>query len=516
MAKKAGALRRWLGNGLATMALATGGYAGGRRDDRRGRGWRLQGGNAEADINPDNPDLRARARDLTRNAPLATGALQTTVHGVVGPGLVLKSTLDAKRLGITDQQALEIEDLIEAEFALWAEQADFTGQLHWLDWQGLMFRSELENGDVGIVRRYRRDAGNPYGSKLVLVEADRISNPNRGQDKDGLSDGVVTRGGRIVGYQVSDRHPGNPRGSRLTWSYVPAVGKSGLWQMLLPFIPLRVGQARGVPYFAPILFLIKQLGEFTDAEVSAAVNAAMFLGFEKPASPDSPSPLEALADAQGSAGAATGADEVKLEDAALIRLDPGSDIEIKTPGRPNAQFDPFFIAITKQIGVALDLPFELLMKHFSASYSASRAAMELAWKGFAVRRAWLQRAALDPIYRMFFTEMVALGRLEAPGFFDDPIRQREWMAHQWVPPTRIQIDPVKEAKADQMDIDSGIKSIEQCITERSGGDFERKHRQRAHEQAAREKAGLTGATADATETDDENDREEREGDRDDE
>ncbi|MCB9993113.1 MAG: phage portal protein [Hyphomicrobiaceae bacterium] len=487
---KVGPFRTAIGNLVASAALGIGGYAGGRRDDRRGRNWRPFAGSAAADINPDNPDLRARSRDLTRNTPLASGALQTMVTGVVGTGLKFKSTLNAERLGLDEDKASALEDDIEAEFALWSEQADFTGQLHFLDLQSLAFRSELENGDVGIARRFRSAPGNPYGSCLVLIEADRIGNPRGVIDTESVKGGVVYRNGQVSGFHVADRHPGDFMAKSVNWNFVPARGKSGMWQMLLPFVPLRVGQPRGVPYFAPILHMIKQLGDFTDAEVSAAVNAAMFLGFEKPASEDSMSPLESLVDAQGGAGAATGADEVELEDLAFIRLPPGSDLQLKTPGRPNAQFDPFFIAIAKQIGVSLDLPFELLMKHFSASYSASRAAMELAWKGFTVRRAHLVRGALDPVLEMFFTEMVALGRFEAKGFFDDPITRREWMAHQWVAPTRIQIDPVKEAKADEMDVDNGFKTIEQVITERTEGDFERKHRQRAREHVKRREAGL--------------------------
>lgn len=483
--------RTSLANGLASAAMSLGGYAAGGRDDRRGRQWRPFAGSARGDINPDNPKLRARARDLTRNNPLASGALQTMTQGVVGAGLQFKSTLNASRLGIGEDEALALEDDIEAEFALWSKQADFSGQLHWMDLQQLMFRSELENGDVGIARRYRRDTGNPYGSKLVLIEADRISNPRLMQDSESLSSGVEYRDGRIVAYHITDRHPGDGFAGNLKWARIPARGKSGMWTMLLPFVPVRVGQGRGVPYFAPILHMVKQLGDFTDAEVSAAVNAAMFLGFWHAGDQNNPNPVAQLAQTQGGQASATGADEVHLEDLAFIELPAGSKVDLKTPGRPNAEFDPFFNAVATQIGVALDLPHELLMKRFQSSYSASRAAMELAWKGFSVRRAHLERSALDPVIEMFFTEMVALGRFAAKGFFDNPIKRQEWLSHQWVAPARIQIDPVKEAKADEMDVANGFKTSEQVIVERTGGDFDRKNKQRAHEQASRVAGGLT-------------------------
>jgi hypothetical protein len=50
-------------------------------------------------------------------------------------------------------------------------------------------------------------------------------------------------------------------------------------------------------------------------------------------------------------------------------------IDTANPGRPNAQFDPFVTAIVRQIGVALELPYEILIKHFTSTYSAARAAI---------------------------------------------------------------------------------------------------------------------------------------------
>ena len=41
----------------------------------------------------------------------------------------------------------------------------------------------------------------------------------------------------------------------------------------------RPGQTRGVPYLAPVIELIKQLGRYTDAEVMAAVVSGMFTVF---------------------------------------------------------------------------------------------------------------------------------------------------------------------------------------------------------------------------------------------
>lgn len=125
-----------------------------------------------------SPDLRSRSRDLARNAPIATGAINTTVANVIGEGLRLQSAIDYETLGLTEDQADAWERAAEREWRLWCKRADFSGVQSFGELQALAFRSMLESGDCFAVRRYRQDAGGTYGTKVQLLEADRISNPN--------------------------------------------------------------------------------------------------------------------------------------------------------------------------------------------------------------------------------------------------------------------------------------------------------------------------------------------------
>jgi capsid protein len=47
-------------------------------------------------------------------------------------------------------------------------------------------------------------------------------------------------------------------------------------------------------------------------------------------------------------------------------------MSFEDPKRPNTALDGFVQAVFQQIGIALGLPFEILVKHFTASYSAAR------------------------------------------------------------------------------------------------------------------------------------------------
>ena len=66
---------------------------------------------------------------------------------------------------------------------------------------------------------------------------------------------------------------------------------------------------------------------------------------------------------------------IELAPGAVIDLGEGEKANMVNPGRPNPNFDPFVIAVLKQIGAALEIPYEILIMAFSSNYSASRAAI---------------------------------------------------------------------------------------------------------------------------------------------
>jgi lambda family phage portal protein len=184
-------------------------------------------------------------------------------------------------------------------------------------------------------------------------------------------------------------------------------------------------------------------------------------------------------------------DAFKLAPGAMLDLLQGEDVEFANPTRPNAQFDPFTVAIWKQIGAALEVPYEIILKFFGQSYSASRAAFVLAWKFFQGRRDWLAWGFCQPFWNAVITEAVARGRLSAPGFFSDPLIRAAWCGAQWTGPPAGQIDPESEANAAEKWIELEVKTRQEVTAEITGGDWETKHRQRAREEKMRVADGLS-------------------------
>jgi lambda family phage portal protein len=175
---------------------------------------------------------------------------------------------------------------------------------------------------------------------------------------------------------------------------------------------------------------------------------------------------------------------------AIMALEPNQSIEIANPGRPNTAFDGFITSLARQIGVALELPYELLIKHFTASYSASRAALLEAWKMFRMKRVWLASNFCQPIYEEWLTEAILKGRIEAKGFFDDAAIKQAWCGVEWVGPSQGQIDPIKEANAAKIRVEQGFSTREREAMELTGGNFSIINKVRIKEERLRREGEL--------------------------
>lgn len=141
------------------------------------------------------------------------------------------------------------------------------------------------------------------------------------------------------------------------------------------------------------------------------------------------------------------------------------------------------------IGSALGIPYEVLLKEFNSSYSASRAALLEAWEEFKMRRKWFVDDFCQPVYEVWLAEAVARGRIKAPGFFDDPMIRAAWCCAQWIGPVQGQLDPLKEANAAVILTEHGFKTHEQVTREMGGGDWEANVEQLAIENKRLAEAG---------------------------
>lgn len=481
--------------------------SGASRNKNSMRGWLASSKTPQEDIDKNIPILRQRSRSLYMSAPLATSAIKTNRTNVIGEGLKLKSSIDADFLGMTIDQATHWQKKAEREFKLWAKSkfCDSTRVNNFYEIQQVACMSWLMNGDACVLLEYEKPSRDfPYGLRIHLIESDRVSTPRstgnnvylyatNPENGNRIFNGVeVDKNNRVVAYHICSTYPNSNLYARKEWKRVRAFGdRTGAPGVLMIYETERPEQYRGVPYLSPVIESLKQLTRYSEAEMMAAVVNGIFTVFvtsDKDTSEFGFTDVIAEEEQASEDGL-----NYEIGPGMVNMLSPGEKIEIADAKRPSTNFDAFTTSLAKYVGAALEIPVEVLVKNFMSSYSASRAALLEAWKGFRMRRSWMAADFCQPVYEIFLAEAIAKGRIHAPGFFLDPVIRMAYCGAQWNGPAQGMVDPNKEVSAAEKRIAIGVSTRQRETTEMMGGDFESNVAQLARENEMMKAAGLLGS-----------------------
>jgi lambda family phage portal protein len=482
-------------NMLVDVAKAQGyGDHGASHTKKALKGFGPRPGSPDEDIVQNLDTLRARSRSLFMGYPLANGALKTINTSVVGSGLRLNAQIDNNFLGITRDQAQEWEENTEREFALWANttSCDASRRFTFGQLTRLAQMSAALSGDCFALLPITPRNGEIYDLRIRLIEADRVANPQTiANPETDIFGGVeLSESGELAAYWIASHYPRSmfrPNGKgTIKYERVPAFGaNSGRRNVLHIMDDLeRIDQRRGVPRLAPVIELVKQLGSYTNSEVMGALIGSMLVAA---VTSDLP---EILPSTYGDDNRVD--DDIKVTEmgpGTIVHLQPGQDLKNIIPARPNTGFDGFVQALCRQLGASLGIGAELLNKHFTASYSASRAALLEAWKVFRSMREYLVESFVQPVYEEWLTEAIIKGRIQAPGFFADPAIRAAWCGAEWCGPTMGQLNPVQEVTAAKMRVEEEFSTREREASELTGSNWDMIHRTRTREESRRREDG---------------------------
>lgn len=489
--------------GVKKLNIKNTGYDGGGASRTSGvlKAWNPIKSSAKSDINAHLDILRSRAADQVINTPIGSAAIATTTQYTVGAGLKVFPKIKYKMLDMEPDEAEEWNKKASAEFDLWASSklCDIRKRNNFYDLQEILYKAYMTDGDSFALFRRGYNENMPYTLRIQAIEGNRVSNP-MGQDYYGITgplsvemlapngvnkivNGVeVDKDGAVEAYWISNKVPYDPvEINRATnWTRIEAFGQLvGKPNVLHICHDERPEQYRGVPYLAPVLTALKQVSRYADAELVAAIMRSFFTLFFTSTGKSS-----VAGDISGVLGASTydgeGADpQEPVVNASEYHLGPGTinalprNIDVKSVGVDGGQatFDSFVTQFVKQISASLNIPYEVLMKSFTSSYSASRAALLQAWEQFKLRRAWFTRDFCQPVYEMWLLEAVATGRLEAPGFFSDPAIRFAYSNAEWYGPSMSILDPIKDVNGAALRIQYGLSTPEREAAEMTGSDF---------------------------------------------
>ena len=431
--------------------------------------------------------------------PLASGIVGIKVAHVVGNGFRMQPRADGKALGWDRQQTDEFNDQVGKQWAAFANSTDCDdeGLCQFADLTELAYRSMLETGDAFCL--LQREGANGAGPlRLQIMGGQRVASPRpfpgggrtiEGQrEHDGAA---LDARGRVQGYWVNLNPPWKQGGGApAQFAQVDlrdaATGRRNIVHL---FRKIKTGQKRGLPDLAPALAALTDIGKYSAAELRAAQVSSLFTAFIKSDAPLGGSPIAGALDGDGLPLGDPSAP--KLTHGAIMDLGPGVDLTFAHPTRPQSNFSQFIECQLRLIGMALNIPFEVLIQHFTASYSASKAALVLAQRYFMAQRRLLAARFCQPIYEEWFDDAVMGGRIVAPGFADGgAVTRQAFLRADWIGAGRPQLDEEKEAKARATRLSLGLTTLAEEIQEHSGRDYIEVLDQREREKEEAEARGL--------------------------
>ena len=445
-----------------------------------------------------NPTLeRRRSRIAWLESVQARELLQRLVDNVIGPGLKLESTPKweiiqpsleiASEVLDSQRRAKEREIQIRFDLFMGSKDPDITGRKNGYQLQRLFFLNYLRDGEVFILFRYSPDPRRISPLTVQFIGPDQILNPHDTT----MYTAAEARGNRIVegieldadnnevAYFIFDEKVGT---STRVSKYGP---KSRRVFMVHALIQEAIGQVRGTPVLSSVVHELQKITDYGVAELESAVVNAMFATWVKPA-PDKRASdiLRGLTIASTSAMQAatapvpSGADP-RVEPPQLgmaiqpglvsTNLGPGEEIVSFDSKRPNVAFGGFVDTIMKAVASSTGQPLEVVEMRFNANYSASRAAMLLAWNVVDTYVDGVASDFLNPLFEQWFTEEIRAGNIKLGDFGgawdSSPVLRRAWLSCDWIGVPMPAMDPAAEAKADDIRIQGGLTTRERVGTQ---------------------------------------------------
>lgn len=433
--------------------------------------------------------LRAWAREFVRNNAYAWGVVDTIVSSVVGCGIKAQSVVETP----AGDDIEDINDIRDKVWTDWCEVCDINGRLTLDEMQALAKREIVEAGEC-IIRVIRtpskkyRGILRPVPLALQLIEADQLAG-----DKDNYAMGLaphaenrIVRGvevddtGKPVAYWIYEDHPLQPYAVSRTPKRIPAS------EIIHLFRQDRIGQTRGVTWFAPVVAPIRDLATYLDNELQASAIASCYTMAIK-----TETPMGDLLDPDGGEVVDVAGNSIThVEPGLIVKLRPGESVEGINPGRPASGAEPWINLILRQIAVGTGLSFETVARDYSGTtYSASRTSQLEDRRRFRCWQQYLIRHMLQPIWDAFF-DSAAISGIDGFPTSEDLLNDRRKAAPvEWQTPEWEWVDPQTEQSAAQSSIDNFMSTYQSELGSR-GKNFRQVFYQRAKEDRLRRELGL--------------------------
>jgi capsid protein len=410
---------------------------------------------------------------------------------VPGVGLKLEATPDDKVLGITPEAAEEWAQETEAAFDTYMRSKKFSLHEDMTGYQSQRFVTIQQQRDgeyFAKLDRLRRGDANPL--QVSFLDPSQIQGwPQTDTAGYYMSDSGINKDalGREVSYNAIVVNPKDHTQKQVTLKRFGERSKKVL--MLHGYQKEYAFQSRGYSRIGHLLGHLEKLTDFEFSHILKAIHesaVAMYIkphkdraasggGFEDMAT-DPGAPYKLPSNPQSETEAAqdpyldySELNEINVRPGSMINmgLQGGEDLKTLELNAPADNYHTFVDAFVKSLSASVSMPSEVVWMQFGKSYSASRAALVLAWQVVEIWRNELASDYLDPIYEAWLDGEIAAGRIKAPGW-SSPRLKSAWLKNSWIGFPMPNIDPSKTADAHEKYVNMGATTLDRVARELNG------------------------------------------------
>ncbi len=449
----------------------------------------------DAEINQFRDRMVARSRDQVRNDGRSSGGITRILDNAVGASLRLSAAPDYRALAEISGAAFDItwanefRRAVEARWRLFSNDLgrynDVSRQLTVSQQLRLALRHKLIDGEDLVVNywlpeRIGRGAAR-YATAYLVVDPDRLSNPNQMVDTRYMRNGVeIDDNGVPIAYHIRKAHQNDWYNSveSMIWERVEREDDDGWLRVIHDFERERAGQNRGIGVFIPVLAHAKMLARYYGIELQAAALAASIGTYVT--SPYDPAEAMDAVGGDSELGFYQGLraewnDErpAMFNGVRVPALAPGEDIKALTSEHPHNGFTEFVHEMQGCVASALGISLEQVTQDWSRSnYSNMRGSLLESWKTLIRRRLEFSAGTASPMYSVWLRESMENGELPLPNGAPDFLEgATAYAACSWLGPGRGWVDPVKEPQGSILKMDAALTTLKQECAEQ-GGDWE--------------------------------------------
>lgn len=437
-------------------------YSAGSRGNGKD-GWTPVNATGEQTNRMDRDLVRARSRDLERNDDNYKAIMRDIVRNVCGTGIVLQ----AKVVNDNGEDDKKLNAQIEAAWKEWCRPENCTvrGNMAFWEVQKLCVRRKFVDGGVLILKVIKNGR-----FCLQLCEVDELDGSIVYNGKNKVVGGIeLDEYDKAVAYHI--------RRQSVDGSYYCKAQRVDASRVIYITTIDRISQVREMPDVASSISKADDINQlFEAAIVKEKVQACFGMAITSEAGN-----VGGLGRGlNGGAGnrKTAGREYDELTPGMIMHLAPGEKAESISPSGISSTADGMIRAMQRSIGAGNGLSYEAATRDMSqTNYSSARQGMNQDKKTYQEWQKYFIEHMMRPIFEMWLDCAVMSGEIEIKDYFSN---RKKYQNAVWTAPGFDWIDPLKEANANRIALESNQTTLQRICAQR-GEDYRDVLAQRAAE-----------------------------------